>query len=92
MAGEGIAGKHFRLSPHVHRRCIEVVDTVLYGIVYEAVHLVLVVRQAHHAEAQQRNLLARAVLYAVGHSVVFRRLFLTLSPGAEWLHGHHGYG
>ena len=53
MAGEGIAGKNLRLSSHVHRSRVEVVDAVLDGIVYEAVYLVLVIRQAHHAETQQ---------------------------------------
>ena len=53
MAGEGIAGKNLRLSSHVHRSRVEVVDAVFDGIVYEAVYLVLVIRQAHHAETQQ---------------------------------------
>ena len=40
---------------------------MLDGIVHELVHLVLVIGQTHHAEAQQRHLVARAVLHAVGH-------------------------
>ena len=58
MAGERIASEHFRLSTHVHRGGVEVVHTMLDGIVNKLVHLVLIVGQAHHAEAQQRDLLA----------------------------------
>ena len=73
MACEGIARQHLRLSAHVHGSRVEVVHAVLNGIIYELVHLILIVGQSHHAEAQQRDLFARTILRAVGHA--FRSFF-----------------
>ena len=58
MARKGIAGEHLRPAAHIHRCGVEVIDAMLDGIVHHLIHLFLVVGQAHHAEAQQRNLLA----------------------------------
>ena len=78
MAAEGIAGEHLRLSAHVHRCRVEIVHAMLNGVIHQLVHLVLIVRQTHHAEAEQRHLLAGAVLYAVGHAVVDDSIFLLI--------------
>ena len=99
MACQRIAREYLRLSPHIHRRRIEIVHPMRDGIVDHGVHLFLVVGQSHHAESEQRHLFFCAVLDAVGHSY---RLLLTVldevvSPrrfcyGAEGFQGHHGHG
>ena len=53
MSAQGIASEHFRLSAHVHGSRVEVVHPVFNGIVHQFVHLLLIVGQSHHAEAQQ---------------------------------------
>ena len=91
MAGEGIACQHFRPAPHIHRRRVEIVHAVLDGVVYEAVDLILVIWQAHHAEAEQGDLIARTVLHAVGHTILYA--FLVLSGQCvQWLHCHQSHG
>ena len=70
VTAQGVAHQHFRLPSHVDGCRVEIVHAVLDGIVHQLVHLVLIVWQAHHAKAQQRNLLARAVLNPVGHAVL----------------------
>ena len=52
-------------------RCrVEVVHTVLQRIVHHLVHLLLASGQAHHAKAQQRHLVARMVVYTIGHASI----------------------
>ena len=67
MTAQGQARLGLAASALVHRRSVKVVHAMGDGIVHEAVDIVLFVRQAHHAEAEQGYFLARLVLYAVGH-------------------------
>ena len=65
-----ITRQHLRATTHIHQCRVEVVHTVCNGIVHQLVHLTLIIGQAHHAEAQQRDLLTRAVLHAIRHLVI----------------------
>ena len=67
VPAQGLSSHRLAASALVHRGGVEVVHAVLDGIVHEHVHLVLLIGQTHHAEAQQRHLVARAVLHAIGH-------------------------
>ena len=70
MAGQGLAGEHFRTAAHVHGGGVVIVHAVADGVVHHLVHLLLVVGKAHHAKAQERHALIAAVLHTVGHLVV----------------------
>ena len=78
VAAQGVAGKHLRAPAHIHRCRIEVVHPVSDGIVHQPVHFLLIVRQSHHAKAQQRDLFAGAVLHAIGHAVLYGFLLIFL--------------
>ena len=57
-------------STAIDRCGVKVVYAMRQRIVHQLVDQLLVVAwQSHHAEAQQRNLLARAVLHTIGHHV-----------------------
>ena len=59
------------LAASINGRSVKVVHAMRQGVVHQLVDQFLVVaRQSHHAEAQQRDALARAVLDTVGHLVV----------------------
>ena len=99
MPCQRISRENLRLSPHIHRRRIEIVHPMGDGIVDHGVHLFLVVGQSHHAESEQRHLFFCAVLDAVGHS--YRLLLAVLDEvvplrrfcyGAEGFQCHHGHG
>ena len=63
------------------------------GIVHEAVDILLLARQAHHAEAQQGDGLAATVLHAVGHlgiGVGSREGTGSLGKSTQGAHGHQG--
>ena len=60
---------------------------MLNGVVHQTVHLILIVGQAHHTKAQQRDLLARAVLHTVGHTIL-HHLFLVIGKSLERFHSH----
>ena len=88
MTRERVTRQHLRLATHIHRCCIEVIHAVLDGIVHQLVHLILIVRQTHHTKAQERNLLARAVLHTIRHTTG-SHLLLVLCEHAERLHHAH---
>ena len=93
VPAQGLAHQFLGASAHVHRRRVEIVDTVLDGIIDHAVHLLLVVRQAHHAEAQQRDLFTRSVLHTVGHSArYFCFLGLVVGKDVQRLQRHESHG
>ena len=90
MTREGITHQHFRLPTHIHRCCVVVVHTMLYGIVHQLIHLVLIIGQTHHTESQEGYLFTRPVLYAVGHTIL-NSLFVFLCKSTQRLHGHQGH-
>ena len=58
MSAQGLAGEYLGTSAHIHGSGIEIVHPMRDGIIDHLVDGSLVVGQAHHTKAQQRNLLA----------------------------------
>ena len=95
MSAQRIARHRLAVAALVHRRRVKVVHPMRDRIVHQPVHLLLVVGQPHHAEAQQRHLVARTMLHPVGHPV--QRVVLTtgLRPArlsrqhAQRIRSHH---
>ena len=75
---------------------VEVVDAVGQGVVDHSVHLVLALRQSHHAEAQERHLVARVVVDAIGHLAGLLSDGTLGSGGVckgpQWFQYHEAYG
>ena len=67
MAAQRGAGDGLVAATAIHGSRVEIVHAVGDGIIHKAVHLLLLAGKAHHAEAQQRDVLARAILAPVGH-------------------------
>ena len=88
MAVKGNARRLFRLSSTVSGRRVEIVHTMLDGIIHFAVHHLLVdvgIRvvaqvetafygQSHHAISQERHLVARVGIDAHSHLILGRLL------------------
>ena len=75
MAAQGDARGTFRKAPAIGGRRVEIVHPVRHGVIHQFVHHLLVYlsplfpeRQAHHAEAQERHLVARGGIVAHGHA------------------------
>ena len=51
----------------IHGGRVKIIHTVSNGIVHQSVNILLVVRETHHAKAQQGDLLARTMLHTIGH-------------------------
>ena len=86
MSTECITREHLRLATHIHGRCIEVVYAMFDGIIYQLVYLLLIVRQSHHAKTKQRDLLARTMLYTIGHTANRRTFLFILSKCTQRAH------
>ena len=70
MAVQGCSCHGLALAALVHGRSIKIVHSVSDGIVHESVDILLNIGQAHHAEAQQRDLVARAMFHPIGHLIL----------------------
>ena len=63
---------------------------MLDGIIHQLVDFLLVVRQAHHAKAQEGYLFARSVLHTIGHTVL-NGFLVFLCESTQRLHCHQGH-
>ena len=92
MATQGITSQYLRTASHIHRGRVEIVHTMLDGVIHQLVYFFLIIWKSHHAKSQQGNLLARAMLYSISHAVGSCNGLVILSQSTQRPQHTHSHG